>query len=182
MAIDVSITAARWRFRDKIYENYILLYNIHWPGLFFYHALDGSSFGRCYFGRGCREINIPFLLGSPGDDSIAVDVGFLPDYDFKRTPDEIDREAVIAAAAAVAEKARKEALDAEFLVSEGEQVKNAALLSGEEGLSTPAPSTAPPSDLESQDGASVDPDATTENTSGDVSATEPDSSDLESTG
>ncbi|OQV13045.1 hypothetical protein BV898_12702 [Hypsibius exemplaris] len=148
-------------------------------GLCFFHAIDGSTFGRCYFGWGSREINVPFLLGSLGDDSLTVDVTFLPDYDYRRTPEEAD---AAEAAAAAAVKAKRDAIDSEFLVSKGEEIGNAVVPSSAMDLSVPLiPDFSVSVEGDSHDGTSVDPEGT-DNTSGDVSATEGETSEAESTG
>lgn len=52
-----------------------------------YHGIGSSSFGRCYFGTGIREIHVPFIYGAPLDGISSVGTGFQPSYDYKLRPE-----------------------------------------------------------------------------------------------
>lgn len=63
-----------------------MMENTQWPGLFFWHSVDTVSHGRCYLGRGDKNIDAPFMLGSPDDQDWVVDIGIVPDYDWRAPP------------------------------------------------------------------------------------------------
>ena len=80
------VSAGPWLFRDAEDENCVILESTQWPGLFFWHSVDTVQHGRCYFGRGDKNIDTAFILGNPEDQDWVVDIGIVPDYDWKAPP------------------------------------------------------------------------------------------------
>ncbi|OQV14127.1 putative Radial spoke head protein 9-like protein [Hypsibius exemplaris] len=83
---DVVNPYGPWLFRQADDEDCVVMENTHWPGLFFWHSVETISYGRCYFGRGDKNIDVPFILSSPEDQDWVVDIGVVPDYDWKAPP------------------------------------------------------------------------------------------------
>ena len=167
----------------------MVVQNIHWPGLIFYHTIDGTSFGRFYSGRGLREINVPFLYGAPGDTLLSVELSIVPDYDMNVSYEE--RERIKKEKFEADQKAAQEADFDERYVSggsvyssEGEQIENAEIL--EHGEVAPIDYSAPPSEVDQSEHTEHSENETSENTSayttGGGDTTEAETSDTESAG
>ena len=75
-----------WAFRDAGEEECVILESRQWSGFFFWHNINNTNHGRVYFGRGDKNIDVPFILGSPEEADLVVDIGIVPDYDWKALP------------------------------------------------------------------------------------------------
>ncbi|XP_055341620.1 radial spoke head protein 9 homolog [Paramacrobiotus metropolitanus] len=90
---DPQTTFGSWVFRDAMEMNCVLMENALWPGLYFWQNVGTPNYGRCYIGRGDKEIDAPFILGSSLDQELVVDIGIYPEYDYKAIPETALKEA-----------------------------------------------------------------------------------------
>lgn len=45
-----------------ISEKLIILHNLFWPGMMFYHKLNSPHYGFLYFGHGKKNMDIVFMV------------------------------------------------------------------------------------------------------------------------
>ncbi|GAU98651.1 hypothetical protein RvY_09770 [Ramazzottius varieornatus] len=82
-----------WAFRDAGEEECVIMESTQWSGFFFWHNINNTNHGQVYFGRGDKNIDVPFILGSPEEAELVVDIGIVPEYDWKALPKEAIKEA-----------------------------------------------------------------------------------------
>lgn len=46
---------------DK-YNGYVFLKSLHWPGMIFFHQLKSQKHGFAYFGNGCKNLDLLFMI------------------------------------------------------------------------------------------------------------------------
>lgn len=81
--------------------------NAQWPGFYFWQNIDNANFDSCYIGSGERNLDVPFIYGAAEDQEWVIDVGIVPDYDYKAPPEEALK---AAEEAFLAEEERREKL------------------------------------------------------------------------
>ncbi|KAG6798766.1 radial spoke head protein 9 [Apis mellifera caucasica] len=60
-AIDVDVPQGCWNLQ-LINEKLIILHNLFWPGMMFYHKLNSPHYGFLYFGHGKKNMDIVFMV------------------------------------------------------------------------------------------------------------------------
>ncbi|KAK0171392.1 hypothetical protein PV328_009130 [Microctonus aethiopoides] len=78
--IHVDIPEKSWNLQLHSKNNTIILQNLCWPGMTFYHIINSPYYGSIYVGNGKKNLNVPFM--SPFNMSI-IDIKFTK---FDNTP------------------------------------------------------------------------------------------------
>lgn len=51
-----------WSLQPYFKDNLIIIRNLYWPGMTFYHKLNSSEYGSIYIGDGIKNKNLPFMI------------------------------------------------------------------------------------------------------------------------
>lgn len=54
--------AGCWSSQYDISDSVVSVRNLLWQGYFAYQKLNSNLFGSCYFGTGCKNVNLAFQL------------------------------------------------------------------------------------------------------------------------
>ncbi|XP_014600639.1 PREDICTED: radial spoke head protein 9 homolog [Polistes canadensis] len=60
--VDLDIPQGCWNLQLLMGSNLIILYNLYWPGMTFYHKLNTPHYGFLYIGNGKKNMDLPFMV------------------------------------------------------------------------------------------------------------------------